>query len=61
MDCRYALILAALLASGIVWLTSARAADSAANPLPVRLDLNLPEGVEAYMSTSSVAFSPMAP
>ena len=28
------------------------------NPLPVRLDLNLPEGLEPFMSASSVAFSP---
>ena len=53
------LILAALVASAVVWLTiGARSPDSTANPLPVRLDLNLPEGLEPFMSASSVAFSP---
>jgi serine/threonine-protein kinase len=52
-------ILAGLLAFAVVWLTiGARPATSIANSLPVRLDLNLPEGLEPFMSASSVAFSP---
>ena len=52
-------VLAALLAAGVLWLAAgARGASSLANPVPVRLDLNLPEGLELFLSPTSVAFSP---
>ncbi len=52
-------VLAPLLAAGVVWLAAgARGSSSLARPMPVRLDLNLPEGLELFLSTTSLAFSP---
>jgi Tol biopolymer transport system component len=52
-------MIAALLAGAVIWLAmTARGGPSLANSLPFRLDLNLPEDVELFLSTSSVAFSP---